>query len=406
MKRVAAILLTVAVLATACTSHRPAQPRPSSSGPSFHESPSGTSAAAGPGPHRLPQAAVSPEENVPSALTDPRAKGLPKPLVDPARIIDGGPPPDGIPALADANFERADTVNWLIGEEPVLSLTLGGETRAYPVQIMIFHEIANDTVGGVPVAVTYCPLCNSAIAFDRRVAGRVVTFGTSGKLLYSNLVMYDRQTRSLWPQLAGQAVAGVLTGTRLTAYPVQTVTWRDWLAANPRSWVLSRHTGYDRVYGLNPYSGYDQPTSQPFDLDNAADTRLPPKTRIVALTTGEPVAITLDALTSRRVVQLTQAGQDIVVWALPGLRSALDTPDITSGRATAATGAFAAHWHGRLLHFTAHGNTFHTETGSHWTVLGRAVSGPAAGDHLQPVPYLDTFWFAWAAYQPHTHILN
>jgi Protein of unknown function (DUF3179) len=134
----------------------------------------------------------------------------------------------------------------------VLSLTLGGETRAYPVQVLIFHEIVNDTVGGVPVAVTYCALCNSGIAFDRRVAGRVVTFGASGKLLYSNLVMYDRQARSLSPQLAGLAVAAVLTGTRLTAYPVQTVAWQDWLAGNPHAWVLSKPTAYDRSYGFKP----------------------------------------------------------------------------------------------------------------------------------------------------------
>jgi hypothetical protein len=392
MKRVGAAIVAATLVLTACSGHRAAPVRSS----------------AGAGPRHLPQAAVSPEEDVPSALTNPTAKGLPKPLVDPGRIIAGGPPPDGIPALADANFERADTINWLTPDEAVLSFTLNGETRTYPVRILIWHEIVNDTVGGVPVAVTYCPLCNSAIAFDRRVAGRVVTFGTSGKLLYSDLVMYDRQTRSLWPQLAGRAIAGVLTGTRLTAYPVQTVTWRDWRAANPRSWVLSRHTGYDREYGVNPYSGYDQPDSQPFALDRAADPRLPPKTRVVALGGDtEPAAITLDSLIRRRVVALQLSGQDIVVWAVPGLRSALDTPDITTGQTIAATGAFNAHWQGRLLHFTARGDQFiDAETGSHWTVLGRAVSGPAAGQHLRPVHYLDTFWFAWAAYQPHTRIVT
>jgi hypothetical protein len=408
MKRIGAILLVTALAVTACTSHQARPNRPPTTGPSFYESPSGPSTAAGPGPHRLPQAAVSREENVPSALDNPTAKGLPKPLVDPARIIDGGPPPDGIPALADANFQRADTIDWLVPEEPVLSLTLGGETRAYPVQILIFHEIVNDTVGGVPIAITYCPLCNSAIAFDRRIAGRVVTFGTSGKLLYSNLVMYDRQTRSLWPQLAGQAVAGVLTGTRLTAYPVQTVAWQDWRADNPRAWVLSNQTGYDRSYGFNPYGGYDQPDSQPFDLDGRADPRLPPKTRIIALGgSRDPVAVTLDTLTARHVITLRVAGQDVVIWALPGLRSALDMPDLEAGRTIAATGAFEQHWRGRLLHFTVHGTQFaDTETGSHWTILGRAVTGPATGSHLHPVHYLDTFWFAWAAYQPHTRIIH
>jgi len=405
MKRIGALLLVAAIGVTACSAGRARPDR--MSGPASYESPSGIAGPAGPGLYRLSQAEVSPEENVASALDDPTAKGLPKPLVDPKRIIDGGPPPDGIPALAEATFARANAIDWLIPEEPVLSLTLNGETRAYPVQILIFHEIVNDTVGGVPVAVTYCPLCNSAIAYDRRVAGRVVTFGTSGKLLYSNLVMYDRQTRSLWPQLAGQAVAGVLTGVRLTAYPVQTVAWQDWLADNPRAWVLSNQTGYDRDYGLNPYSGYDKANSQPFDLDGPADPGLPPKTRVVAFPGPEPIAITLDALTARHVIPLHIADRDVVAWALPGLRSALDTPDLEAGRTIAASGAFDPHWHGQLLHFTAQGTQFvDAETGSHWTVLGRAVAGPARGARLQPILYFDTFWFAWAAYQPHTRIVR
>jgi hypothetical protein len=410
MKGIRALLLAAAVLVSACTGHpsNPGQARPT--GPSFIQPPAATTPGTYVSPRHLPQATVSPEENVPSALRNPLAKGLPRPLVDPTQIIDAGPPPDGIPALADANFEPADTIDWLTPDEPVLSLTLNGETRAYPVQVLIWHEIANDTVGGVPVAVTYCPLCNSAIAFDRHVAGRVVTFGTSGKLLHSDLVMYDRQTRSLWPQLAGLAVAGVLTGTRLTAYPVQTVAWQDWLAANPRSWVLSKETGYDRSYGFNPYGGYDQPNSQPFDLNGPADPRLPPKTRIVALGGDQdPVAITLDSLIAQRVRQLNLAGQDIVVWALPGLRSALDTPDLAAGRTIAATGAFLSSWNGRILRFRANpsGSDFtDAETGSRWNVLGQSLSGPAKAAQLQPVPHLDTFWFAWAAYQPHTRILT
>jgi hypothetical protein len=172
--------------------------------------------------------------------------------------------------------------------------------------------------------------------------------------------------------------------------------------------VLSNQTGYDRSYGVNPYSGCDQPDSQPFDLNGPADPRLPPKTRIVALGGDhDPVAVTLDALTTRHVITLHVTGQDIVIWALQGLRSALDLPNLEIGHTIAATGAFDPHWHGRLLHFTARSNQFiDTETSSHWTILGRAVTGPATGARLQPVHYLDTFWFAWAAYQPHTRILR
>jgi Protein of unknown function (DUF3179) len=172
-------------------------------------------------------------EELPSALDDPREPRLPTPLIDPDQLLAGGPPPDGIPAIDHPRFQRARDVEWLAATEAVLSLRVGGETRAYPIQILTWHEIVNDTVGGVPVAVTYCPLCNSGVAFDRRAGGRVLTFGTSGKLYASNLVMYDRQTESLRPQLTGQASLGVLTGTTLDSYPLAPVAWRDFPAANP-----------------------------------------------------------------------------------------------------------------------------------------------------------------------------
>jgi len=151
----------------------------------------------------LPQIRAGGREQVPSALASPTGAGLPQPLVNPANIVGGGPPPDGIPAIGQPRLLRAAQVNFLSASEPVLALQIGADARAYLVQILIWHEIVNDTVGGVPVAVTYCPLCNSAIAYDRRVAGRVLSFGTSGRLYDSNLVMYDRQTQSLWVQFTG-----------------------------------------------------------------------------------------------------------------------------------------------------------------------------------------------------------
>src|SRR5712692_8499092 len=202
----------------------------------------------------LPQVPASGREHVPSALYgtvvygpgQPGA-GLPRPLVNPADIIPGGPPPDGIPTIDHPRFLRTAQVGFLSASEPVLALQIGADARAYPVQILIWHEIVNDTVGRVPVAVTYCPLCNSAIAYDRRLAGRVLSFGTSGKLYDSNLVMYDRQTQSLWVQFTGQAVAGVLTGHELRPYPLQKVAWDQWRAVPPHGWVLSRDTGYTRA---------------------------------------------------------------------------------------------------------------------------------------------------------------
>jgi hypothetical protein len=356
----------------------------------------------------LEQVRESPKEKGPSALDDPAAEGLPRPLVDTGRIISGGPPPDGIPAIDEPRFTRASEVDWLEPDEPVLSITIGEETRAYPVQILIWHEIVNDTIGGVPVAVTYCPLCNSALAFDRRVEGRVVSFGTSGKLYQSDLVMYDRQTESLWPQLEGRAVAGRLTSTTLKPYPVSTVAWGDWRRANSGAWVLSRDTGHSRNYGHNPYVGYDEPDTQPFLFDQDSDPRLPPKTRIVGLAADtDPVALTLDRLLRDRVVELDVDGRRVVLLAVPGVRSALDSGTIAEGREVGATGAFEPVVNGRRLHLSGDGSEFvDRETGSRWDILGRAVAGPLEGQRLTAVVHVDTFWFAWAAFAPDTRLVS
>ena len=402
--RLCVLAAVVAVVATSCAGGDDAAPGQASSG----SGPAATRSGSAPVSVELPQVPASPHENVPSALDNPRGDGLPAPLVDPARIISGGPPPDGIPAIDRPRFLRAGDVDFLDPGEPVLALELGGEDRAYPVQVLIWHEIVNDTVGGIPVAVTYCPLCNSALAFDRRAAGRVLDFGTSGMLYNSDLVMYDRQTRSLWPQIEGRAVAGVLTGTNLRQYVVSTVTWGEWRAAHPRDWVLSRDTGYQRDYGQNPYTGYDKPDDAPFALDRDADPRLPPKTRVVGLgTSADAVAVTLDRLASERVLEVTVDGKPVALFAQPGLSSALDTAEIASGRKVAATGAFSTVVNGRRLSFHADDDRFvDAETGTRWNTLGEATEGPLRGKQLTPVQHVDTFWFAWAAFQPDTRLIK
>jgi hypothetical protein len=356
----------------------------------------------------LPQTAAGPKEDVPSALRNMRDPAFPPPLIDPGEILSGGPPPDGIPAIDRPTFTRASDVTWLGNAEAVLVLTVGGQTRGYPVQIMTWHEIVNDTIAGIPVAVTFCPLCNSGVAFERTVGGRVLSFGTSGRLYADNLIMYDRQTESLWPQLTFTAAVGLLTGTKLTPHVLQAVAWREFRAAHPHAWVLSRDTGFDRDYGRNPYASYDDP-QQPllFPLPQE-DRRERLKERVIGIGDGATaVAVLRSTVAAAGVLEVTVGGRDLIVWHRPGQASALDNYAVGTGRDIGTVGVFDPVLDGRRLHFTATSAGFRdTETGSTWDVLGRATAGPLAGRTLTAQRHLDTFWFAWAAFQPRTTIIR
>lgn len=386
--------------------------------PDSPDAPASPDASTAPGAVTLEAVDAGPREDVPSALRDADDPALPDPLVDPARIISGGPPPDGIPAIDDPRFEPADQVDWLADDEAVIALSLGDEHRAYPVQVLMWHEIVNDTVGGRPVAVTYCPLCNSALAFDRQVGDRLLSFGTSGRLYLSALVMYDRQTESLWSQIERTSLAGVLAGTELDLVPVTTVRWADWRGAHPEGWVLSRETGFERDYGRNPYVGYDAIGNDGTFLDESADGRYPAKERVVAFPdAAEAVVVLLKDLSAVGVAEITVDAEPVVLFASRGLASALQADDVAGGELIAATGAFRPEADGRELSFTAPTGSedatdddsvvaVDAETGSGWDILGRAVTGPLTGTALEQVPHLDTFWFAQAAFRPDTEVIG
>jgi len=354
-----------------------------------------------------PDAAVeSAREDVPSALDRMDDPELPTPLIDPADVVSGGPPPDGIPPIDEPRFLAVDEVDFLVDEEPVVVLSLDGDTRAYPVQILTWHEIVNDVVAGRPVTVTYCPLCNSALAFERTVDERVLSFGTSGRLYLSNLVMYDRQTESLWPQAEGRAVAGVLTGTELDRLPVALLPWGQFRDGFPDALVLSRETGTSRDYGRNPYVGYDDVEASPFLFRGDVDPRLPAMARVVGLgDPADPVAVRTDELLVRAVVELEVAGEPVVVLGAPGQASALDTQEIADGADVGTTGVFSATLDGRTLSLRpgeAPGEFVDDLTGSTWDVQGRAVAGSEVGRALQRRPSTDTFWFSWQSFWPET----
>jgi len=324
-----------------------------------------------------------------------------------SEISSGGPRKDGIPPLDHPKFVgAAEASTWLKPAEPVIALTVGAESRAYPMQILIWHEIVNDTVGGVPVTVTFCPLCYTAIAFDRRAAGRILDFGTTGDLRKSDLVMYDRQTESWWQQAVGRAIVGDLTGTQLTILPAGIVSWAIFRTAHPDSTVLSRDTGFNRSYGLNPYSGYDSAGTQPFLFDGKPDGRLPPKEHVVTVSLGgEDVAYPYTVLKQRRVIRDRVGGKSIVVFYQAGTRSAMDAGSVADGFDLGASGVFMPEVDGRTLNFKATASDFvDAETGSHWNLLGQAVAGPMAGRQLDPVVHGDDFWFEWAAFKPATRI--
>ena len=169
-----------------------------------------------------------------------------------SEIRSGGPPRDGIPAIDAPEFLPAAAETRIDGAEPVMVLEIEGEIpRAYPIRYLMWHEIVNDVVGGLPVAVTYCPLCNSALSFDRRVQGRVLSFGVSGKLRHSDMVMYDRQTESWWQQALGEGIVGQMTGVRLAMLPGWMESWDQFRARNPEGLVMAE-PAFNRYYGHNP----------------------------------------------------------------------------------------------------------------------------------------------------------
>lgn len=333
---------------------------------------------------------------------EPRAEH--RSLVPLDELVSGGPDPDGIPPIDAPTFEPARAVSWLDPQEPVLALEIAGDSRAYPLQILLWHEIVNDVVGARPVVVTYCPLCNSGIVFDRTVAGAVTTFGTSGRLYRSDLVMYDRTTKSLWPQFMGKAVVGPRIGTELERISSQILPAEDFRSAFPDGKVLSRDTGFDRDYGTTPYEGYDT-NPDPFLFDGDADPQLPAIARVVGVrSAGGPKAYPIEslrALGARSAVNDEIGSVELVVLFERGTRSVLDAPTIAGSRDVGTAGVFSRRLGKRVLTLRSDGSRFRDDqTGSTWDLLGRAIDGPLKGERLTPVESVQTFWFAWSVFVP------
>ena len=282
-------------------------------------------------------------------------------LVPVDEILSGGPPRDGIPALTDPPFERVPAVDWLKPGDRLLALEHGGVAKAYPIRILNWHEVVNDRVGSRAVAITYCPLCGTGMAFDlaKSEAGRPfledrqpLELGVSGLLYNSDVLMYDRQTESLWTQIGRQAIAGPLRSERLAMIPLLHTTWGRWQEEHPDGLVLSRNTGHGRDYDTDPYMSYERSSRTMFPVAHR-DDRLPEKDLVLGITRGDgAVAFPLDRLAERpRPVRATVGGEDLFVYWFPDSETAFAT--------------------------SLNGN---------------------------PVPATIAYWFAWSAFHPSTRV--
>jgi hypothetical protein len=289
-------------------------------------------------------------------------------------IIPGGPPKDGIPSIDDPVFEPAAETRRYAEREPVIEIRLdGGEPRAYPLSVLIWHEIVNDTVSGRALAITYCPLCNSAVVFERLVDGEPAEFGTTGMLRHSDLVMYDRPTETWWQQFTGRAIVGARAGEKLTMIPSRVVAFGDFRERHPNGLVLVPNEPHMRPYGRNPYVGYDG-RSEPYplfmgDLPEGID----PMARVVVVRRGDEVtAVALNHLRERGEVAV---GEITLTWR-SGVASALDAAMVSRGTDVGAVEALDAS-RSPLVHdvtFAFVVNAFHPDasilTSEGWLDLG------------------------------------
>jgi Protein of unknown function (DUF3179) len=268
-----------------------------------------------------------------------------------SEIRDGGPEKDAIPAVREPQFVKAEHAMFLESNDKVIGVVFGGRARAYPIKILNWHEVVDDSLGGMPLAITFCPLVQDAAVYRREAGDKTLTFGVSGKLYQSNLVLYDEGTQSLWSQLDGQSLAGPMAGQKLTAIPSTIVTWEAWQKKHPSTDVLSINTGYTRDYGVDPYWGYehgDQVVSPVAHLDE----RLSAHEMVLGLSAGgQDEAFRLSKLVEVPMpLRVQLGGADLTI-----------TYDADSGAATAS------------------------------------VSG-------ERIPVYNGYWFAWAAFHPKTSI--
>jgi hypothetical protein len=325
-----------------------------------------------------------------SELTIMETNGV-KHIIPLDKIKGGGPPKDGIPSIDNPIFTDIQNSNFMSDSDTVIGLEINGETRAYPIFILVWHEILNDIVGDTPVSVTYCPLCYTNQVFERIIDGQEVEFGTSGKLYNSNLLMYDRFTESYWSQALGMAVTGELSGYQLDLVPFDVITWGDWKTLHPDTLVLTTDTGHIRSYATDPYGSYYTEPRIMFPVEHS-DDRMNPKEIILGFNQdGIYKAYKQNDIESNMLIN----------------DSIGETPVMLVSLFSENSRAFERTIDGEILDFAyADGKIFDTQTNSEWNYDGLAISGEHEGKQLERMSIEPGFWFAWVAFHPETLVFG
>lgn len=317
-------------------------------------------------------------------------------------------PRDAIAPIDAPKFESvAAGAEWLGDREPGLFVAYEGGARFYPLSILTLHEVINDEIDGVPVAVTYCPLCNTGIVFDRRVDGETHRFGVSGLLRNSDLVMWDDLTHSLWQQITGEGIVGTYAGDQLTIVPSAIVSFAEYAESFPEGEVLSRDTGFGFPYGVNPYELYSS-RQRPFGFfDGELDNRFPALERVIGVTVGdEEKAFPFSVVSPFGAVNDVVGGEPVVVFWGGNTADALDGSSIADSEAIGTGVAYSPVVDGQTLTFARlEDSLFEDEqTKTTWNILGQAVEGPLTGSALAPAIHRNEFWFAWVAFFPDAEV--
>ncbi len=312
-----------------------------------------------------------------------------------SNVVSGGPPRDGIPAINKPVFisgVEAESKGWVSSDSLVDAIATSSEFRAYPRSITVWHEIVNDTIDGIPTSLTFCPLTGSAVAYRGRAQGGTpLTFGTTGLLYNSNLVMYDRETNSRYPQILGLGITGPNKGVELEQVHATTTTWARWKAAHPDTLVLSQDTGYARDYSFYPYGDYDTNGSVYFPVAYKSP-RFGPKTQVTGARLGlDSATFVKDQLRVTVVANLTLGGQPVVAF----YDGSVDFVRVFSRKVKDSTYTFG--FENSLI--------VDQETGSVWSGQGVATNGPLVNTSLTPVNHLQVMWFGWYAFHPGTTVI-